>query len=82
MLLEDEAAGWHESEVHASPWVPAWNAYVVVAVDPAVDDPSRNQVPDLPVDKYRPSQDCFPTEQQREDDELLECIVIRHVRCW
>ena len=77
--MEDEAAGLHESEIHASPWVPAWKAYVVVvAVDPAVDDPSRNQVPDRPVDKFPPSRDCLPTDH--EYDELLECIVKHHVR--
>lgn len=82
MLLEDEAASLHESETHASPWVPALNAYAVVAVDPAVDDPSRNRVPDRPVDKVLRSQDCLSTEQHREDGELLEHIVTHYVRYW
>ena len=52
--MEEGTAYLHGSEIRATQRVPAFAAYVVIAVvvadDPAFDDPFRNQDPDRPGD--------------------------------
>lgn len=47
LLLEEETAELHGSEIRVTQTVPAFAAYAVIAVaanDPVIDDPFRNQV--------------------------------------
>ena len=51
LLLEEETADLHGSEIRVTQNVPAFAAYAVIAGDdPAIDDPFHNLVPGRPGD--------------------------------